>query len=155
MTINLWRNTSPTNSVTKELIEIASVEGTLRDASSILDPSIVIELPDETAVASFNYFQIPEFNRFYYVTNVVSVIGATANPAAHLWELHGHVDVLYTYKDSIREQNAVVARQESEFNMYLDDGTFMSYSDPIVQTLTFSNATPFESQEFVLVVAGS
>ena len=65
------------------------------------------------------------------------------------------VDVLMTYADQIKEQTAVIARQAFKRNMYLDDGWFMSYQNPRFKQLYFSNATPFESQEYVLIIAGS
>lgn len=66
-----------------------------------------------------------------------------------------HVDVLTTYADGIKTQTAIVSRQKEKRNMMLDDGWFMAYQNPIIQQKYFSNATPFETQEFVLIVAGS
>ena len=66
-----------------------------------------------------------------------------------------HVDVLKSFADQIRNQTAVVARQEKKYNLMLDDGFFMTYQNPKIQTKLFSVADPFETQEFVLVVAGS
>ena len=142
-------NSSPVNRIDKDLTTVITVTGTLRDGVSILNPEIEIESGlTEDLVGTINYAYIEVFNRYYFVTDIKTEING-------LWIVSMHVDVLMTYKDEIREQNAVVARQEETYNMYLDDGWFMAYQDPYIQTKLFSNPTPFETQEFVLVIAGS
>lgn len=143
-------NKSASNVVDKELeVQTPNLIGTLREGTSIIDPVIVVQAsaPGFHANGS-NYIYVEEFGRYYYITNIVSTYNS-------LWELHCHVDVLMSYKEQIRAQTAIVARQESKYNLYLDDGIFMVYQNPKIQTKFFSNATPFETQEFVLVVAGS
>lgn len=147
--IHFYTNTSNSNVVEKNLLDIYELQGTLRDGASLLDPVFLIEANAPGFHANnVNYIYVEEFGRYYYITNIVSVNYT-------LWELHCHVDVLMSYKDTIKEQTAIVARQEGKYNMYLDDGVFMTYQNPKIQTKLFSNATPFETQEFVLVVAGS
>lgn len=144
-----YRCNSATNVVDKEINQEFSVEGTLRDGSSVIDPVILIEANAPGFHANdVNYLYVEEFRRYYYITNIISTNHT-------LWEIHAHVDVLMSYKDQIRAQTAIVARQESQYNLYLDDGIFMTYQNPKIQTKFFSNPTPFETQEFVLIVAGS
>ncbi len=141
---------SAANVVDKELQkQTPDLVGTLRAGSSIIDPVIIVEANDPGFQANeSNYIYVEEFGRYYYITNIISVNYT-------LWELHCHVDVLMSYKEQIRAQTAIVARQEAEYNLMLDDGIFMCYQNPKIQTKVFSNPTPFETQEFVLVVAGS
>lgn len=147
--IDFFVNASATNVVDKDLTQTSHNLGTLRDGSSIIDPVILLEVEQAGwPYTNANYMYIQEFNRYYYVTNIISVHN-------RLWEIHAHVDVLMSYKEQIRQQTAIVARQESKYNLYLDDGIFMVYQNPLIQTLYFSNEAPFEQQEFVLVVAGS
>lgn len=147
--IVFYRNLSNSNVVSKEIVEIYTLEGTLRDGASLLDPVILVEANAPGFHANhINYLYVEQFERYYYITNIVSVNHT-------LWELHCHVDVLMSYAEQIREQEAIVARQEGKYNMYLDDGIFMTYQNPKVQLKLFSNPTPFETQEFVLIVAGS
>lgn len=155
-----YKNNSAVNVVNKKIEEIVSMSGTLRDRCSIMDPVIIVQLDgNEVWRNGFNYIYIDAFKRYYFVTNIVNVAGALSsatqvNPV-NLWEIHAHVDVLMSFKEQIASQKAVVARQETKYNLMLDDGFFMSYQNPKIQTKLFSNATPFETQEFVLVVAGS
>lgn len=159
--IQLGTNLSSMNVVDKEFSIINTVNGTLRAPSSIIDPVITCICDNNNAWrARCNYAYIPEFNRYYYVTNIVAVDGVldtqSSFPEPHqLWEFHMHVDVLMSFKDQIRAQSAVVARQEEKYNLMLDDGFFMTYQNPKLQTKLFSVPDPFETQEFVLVVAGS
>lgn len=140
---------STSNVVDKELNQEFDVIGTLRAGSSLIDPVLLIEANSPGFHSNdVNYIYIPEFRRYYYITNIIS-----AN--FRLWEIHCHVDVLMSYKEQIRAQTAIVARQESQYNLYLDDGIFMVYQNPKIQTKTFSVEGPFETQEFVLIVAGS
>lgn len=147
--IVLYKNSSPTNKVSKELTSIDTIAGALRDGTSIIDPTILIEPTVQASIiSSANYAYIADFGRYYYITQPASYVNG-------LWMVTMHVDVLQTYANQIRSQNAIVARQEFVYNMYLDDGWFMAYQNPIVQTKYLSNATPFETEEYVLVLAGS
>lgn len=158
--VELGNTSSATNVVDKEFTMYNNPSGYLRKGSSIIDPVIVLQLDNNDVWRkSCNYAHIDAFSRWYYITNIIALHGTaptTSYPSPYqLWEVHMHVDVLKTYANEIRQQRAVVARQEAKFNLMLDDGIFMCYQNPKIQTKLFSNPTPFENQEFVLVVAGS
>lgn len=159
--IELGNTPSSANVVNKEFFLYNDPQGVLKKGTSIIDPVIVI-LCDANEVwrKSCNYAHIEAFGRWYYITNIVAVDGVVETNDQYpqpkqLWEFHMHVDVLKSFADEIKAQTAVVARQESTYNLMLDDGIFMSYQNPKIQTKLFSNPGPFETQEFVLVVAGS
>lgn len=147
--VKLQENLSPSNKVTKNITDIATATGTLREGTNILQPTILIDSQLESDILGrVNYSYIDLWHRYYYVTNItLDVTG--------LWLISMHVDVLMTYATEIKAQNCIVARQERQYNMYLDDGWFMAYQNPIVQTAYFSATAPFENHSFVLVVAGS
>lgn len=147
--VKLQENLSPSNMVSKNVTDIATATGTLREGTSILSPSILIDSQLEADILGrVNYAYIELWHRYYYVTDIsLDVTG--------LWLVHMHVDVLMSYATEIRQQNCIVARQERRYNMYLDDGWFMSFQNPIVQTPYFSVSNPFEGQSYILVVAGS
>lgn len=147
--IELKTNNSPLNFVNKSVVNVMTVTGVLRDGTNIVDPIISIETSvSNDIIGSINYAYIPEFKRFYFITNITSECNG-------IWSLEMHCDVLMSYKDGIKAQNAVVSRQENIRNMYLDDGSFMAYQNPYVFTRYFSEASPFSAQEYVLIVAGS
>lgn len=145
----LYTNSSSTRVVDKELTAILTVSGSLRDGASVLDPEILIETDlSDTQLGAINYMYIQAFHRYYFVTDM-------RMETTGLWLVSGHVDVLMTYRAQIRNQNAIVARQEGVYNMYLDDGWFTAYQKPLVFTHPFSITSPFASHSYVLIIAGS
>lgn len=143
--IILMQNTSPVNKIGKSLSSQLEVVGDLRSETSIIDPVITIEC-DLADLTNCNYMYVPVFNRYYFVNNIRSIRNG-------LVEFSCHVDVLETYKDQIKANSAIIKRQENNWNLYLNDGTFKVYQNPIVITKEFPNG--FNAQEFVLAVAGS
>ena len=144
-TINFYINSSEKNKVDKTLTLISSVSGTLKDATSIIDPVILIE-GDLSSFTGCNYMSIEAFGRSYFVNNIRSITN-------NLFEVSGHVDVISTYKDAIRRNSAIIRKQQHQWNLYLNDGSLRVYQNPQVVTKTFS--TGFTKLEFVLAVAGS
>lgn len=143
--ISLMRNNSDRNVVNKNVNNIMTVNGTLKDSTSIINPVIRIQC-NLSSVTGCNYIYIPEFDRYYYVNDITSITN-------DIVEFSCHVDVLYTYSSQIRSNTAIVRRQENQWNLYLNDGTFRVYQDPKVVTKAFPSG--FNTQEFVLAVAGS
>ena len=142
--ILLQTNNSERNRVTKDLRNITTVYGTLKEETSIIDPVIKIEcaLAD---VKSCNYLTIADFGRSYFVNNIRSIRNG-------LVEFSCHVDVLSSFADEIKANRAIIRRQENDWNLYLNDGTFKVYQNPEVLTKAFPAG--FTTQEIVLAVAG-
>lgn len=143
MNIILYRNTSPPNYLDKSLISVDTLDGNLREPTSIIDPTIVIERSTPTG---FNYVEIPAFNRYYFVTGISSI-------SNNLVAVSCHVDVLMTYKSEIRSCPAVIRRQENAFNLYLDDGIFKSYQNSKHKIISFPYG--FTDYSYVLALAGN
>lgn len=144
-TVALQNNASPKNQLDKSVSGVLSVSGTLKDGTSVIDPVILVQAPLSTLVNA-NYMTIAAFGRSYFITDIRSI-------REGLVEVSGHVDVLSTYASGIRGNRAVIYRQENDWNLYLDDGTFQVYNNPSVLTRPFPSG--FSSLEFVLAVAGS
>lgn len=142
--IVLQKNNSENNRVTKSVDTILTVSGVLKEETSIIDPVIKIEC-DLATVTTCNYLSIPAFGRSYFVNNIRSIRNG-------LVEFACHVDVLSSFASQIRENSAIVKRQENSWNLYLNDGTFKVYQNPNVLTKAFPSG--FTTQEFVLAVAG-
>lgn len=143
--ITLMRNDSEINRLSKFTVALTTVTGTLKEQTSIIDPVIKIQA-DLSSLTNCNYMYIPEFNRYYFVNDIKAITG-------NIIEISGHVDVLSTYAAEIRNNTAITRRQENNWNLYLNDGTFRVYQDPKVITKAFPSG--FSTQELVLAVAGS
>lgn len=146
MTITLMQNESEPEKIGKSLATIATLTGSFKSETSIIDPVILISGAVSTpALVQSNYMYIPDFMRYYFIRNIRSI-------RTTLWEISAHVDVLETYKEPIKAQTAVIRRQENRFNLYLDDGIFRVYQNPSVITKKFPQG--FTDQAFILSVAG-
>lgn len=141
--IVLQINRSDDHVLSKDIADITTKTGNLKANTSILNPVITFSgnIPTEC-----NYMTISEFGRSYFVTDVRSV-------GANLFEVSAHVDVLSTYASQIRELDAIVARQQNKWNLYIDDGTFKIYQNPLLTIKEFPNG--FTNESFVLAVAGA
>lgn len=143
--ITIMVNNSEPNRVDKDLSTILSLSGTLKQETSLIDPIIRIEC-NLSDVAQANYMHIPSFARYYYIRNMRSI-------STNIVEFTCHVDVLMSYKNAIRANTGIVRKQENEWNLYLNDGSFRVYQNPNVLTKAFPSG--FSRQEFVLAIAGS
>ena len=111
LTLILYDNKSEKNRVIKDITYIDTLSGTLREQSSIIKPSITCEYDK---VPDFNYVQIPNFKRYYYVNNITSV-------SHNIWRIDLSVDVLMSYYISLRELSGIVKRQENSYNNMIID----------------------------------
>lgn len=145
MTITLGINSSENNKLDKSVATVATLEGTLREKTSVSDPVIVVELPSFDTIP--NYMSIPAFNRKYFITDIVAVNNK-------LFEIHAHVDVLSSFKSQIRTNKAIVLRQENKNNLYLADANFHVYQNPTITTQTFPNGFDPSNASYILAMAG-
>ncbi len=143
--ISLQINNSERERLSKSVNNIITVSGVLKEETSIIDPVIMIEC-DLNAVKNCNYMTVPAFGRSYFVNNIRSIRNG-------LIEFSCHVDVLSSFASQIRGNTAIIRKQENDWNLYLNDGSFKVYQNPNVLTKAFPSG--FTTQEFVLAVAGS
>ena len=144
MQINLYKNLSEVNTIGKTLTEESVRTGTLKDGCSVLSPSVVLTGEN---LSGFNYAYIPQFSRYYFIKEITSV-------KSGLWEISMRVDVLETYKDSIKANTAILKRQEKIWDMYINDEKFKAESTNKTATIMFPQ-NHFNTVNFILTVAGS
>lgn len=146
-TVKLCHNNSPVEKINKNIDAGIDITGcVLKDETSILKPTI--RILTNQSIYTYNYMYILEFERYYFIDDIVSVNN-------NKWEVSGHVDVLETYKNSILSQTAVVKRQQNNYNLYLNDPDFMTYNYDMIQTKKFSESAFNKVLNYVLVVNGS
>lgn len=146
LTVKLHHNSSPDNKIGKQLDAGLTMNCVLKEESSILKPTIIIEAA--TPPITYNYMYIQELQRYYFIDDIVSKNNK-------IWEITGHVDVLQTFQNGILAQDAVIRRQQNKYNLYLNDPDFMTYNYDQLQTLYFSNTGFLKTLSYVLVVNGS
>lgn len=144
ITVKAFKYNSPNFFINKDLIDVATYTGNLKEESSVLDPEFEIESAND--LSQVNYIWITDFHRYYYVTNITSVTN-------RLWRFTCHVDVLMTYKPQIKAHEAVIARQEGLYNLYLNDSeTFKVLQKRKIVQKNFPNG--FSGSSYVLLFMG-
>lgn len=145
MEIKTYTNNSDPFTVNKDLTVVSTYTNCeMKEDSSIIDPVFLLS----GAVSSFaavNYVYVASFNRYYYVRNIES-------EGNGMVRLTCHVDVRMSFKGEFLELPAVVSRQEENYNLYLDDGSFMTYANPHVVTREFPSG--FATPCYLLTLAG-
>ena len=91
------------NKLNKTLNNTLHIEGTLRNETSILNPSIIIE---GDYVGFYNYMYIPQFDRYYFITDIESIRN-------DLWRISATVDVLMSFKDSLLSCPIILSNTET------------------------------------------
>lgn len=145
-TITLYTNNSRDNERNKNLTSIQEMTGTLKEKSSIIDPVIMVQYVG--TLKDCNYMYIPEFGRYYFVNDIVVV-------RDQLHEIHAHVDVLSSAGANLDTCAGIVRRQENDWNLYLDDGVFKAYSNPLIVQKSFPSGFNTANATYILAVAGS
>ena len=145
MELILYTNKSNDKVVTKNITSLITLNGTLRDNCSIINPVITVEAINNSIAASCNYAKIADFGRYYFVNDIIFT--------GKLYEIHMHVDVLSSFQTPLKSLEGVIGRSESQYNLYLQDGYFKAYQNPYIEIKQFP--TGFTEQCYVLSVAGS
>ncbi len=145
MEIQFFVNKSEPNKLNKELLQGDIFNGTLRDECRIETPSILIE--SDSTLTSYNYFYIPEFNRFYFRTSITSV-------RKGLWRVTGRTDVLMSFKEAILTFDAILKDSENiGANNYLAGNQWVDLVKTKTDIITFPYGLS-NNGEFILITAG-
>lgn len=125
MNVYLYNNTKRLNSTKTPPTAVDTLSCVLKDNCSFLSP--VLRIKAET-LPTFNYFKFED--RYYWLTDLVSV-------ANNLWEIHGNVDVLTTFRGHIFNTSAFVL-YDSTPNTQLPDSRLGIETDCDTYTATAS-----------------
>lgn len=141
MNFTLYQNTSEPNRVGKSISPVASLNGVIKDTTSVTDPVIEVQLD---VYPSANYAYIPEFNRYYFITDIEIETN-------QLYLIHCKCDVLQTYASQIRACEATLSRQEQLYNLYLPDDKLPTYQDTFTITNLLNGSSSFANAGYVLL----
>lgn len=145
MNIQFYYNQSDERTINKQLISGISIEGVLRNESSVINPSILLEL---SAPISYNYCYIPVWQRYYFVKNVTSVRN-------NLYMVDLQVDVLMSFRNDISNYKIVINKQTEIANSdeYIDDNSLVANSIHFTRIINFTRGFN-DSPEYILITAG-
>ena len=117
MNITLYKNSSPSNKVTKNLgskKDLGDACALIHD-TSVTHPTIMVGgFKKVTDFSDYNYCYISQFNRYYYINDIV----ASKNGYVTMYL---ECDVLMSFKSDILNSTQLVTRQKNKGKMYLAD----------------------------------
>ena len=146
MNISLYKTNSEKNVVYKTITnEVNFSNVTFKNPTEILNP--VITLSTAIDVESYNYCYIPEYNRYYYISNIVSVVNG-------LWSLNLSVDVLMSFKQYFANFDVILKRSQTVYNKYINDGEIITEADNIISTFKFPQTPLSKQMYFILTTVG-
>jgi hypothetical protein len=150
-TANFYVNHSDKLKVEKNLSQVITDKTiTIIEPVDIFNP--VIKLSKEIGSLSFNYLYISDFNRYYFVTEPPTW-------REGFYEVKLHCDVLMSFKHSFYTKHAIIKRNSSRYNLYLNDDHMKIYNYPYYQTLNMAcvEGTPFNMarNEICLALVGA
>ena len=99
MNILLYKTTNANNDLNKTISDKVELVGALREASSVIAPSILIQ----SNPIGYNYAYIPEFGRYYYIKNITAF-----RKGAYIVDLK--CDVLMSFREEILHMSGIVSR---------------------------------------------
>ena len=147
MQIILYKNTRPSRNVARTLNSPLTLTGEPRSADTldILNPEIVIQY-NSAVLSGYNFCYISAFGRYYFI-NDFRITGKSIM-------LSMHVDVLYTYRNSVLNSQCIAERSSSNYELMLEDTAVSAVAGYDI----FSRSLPYEFRpdmgRYVLAVAG-
>ena len=146
MDIVLYVNSSEKQAINKIISSGDTLTGALRDESSVINPSFLIQYTNPSA---YNYCYIAEFGRYYFITDIVSV-------RTNLWRINCTVDVLMSFKTQILNLNVTVSdvsSGESPDETYINGEQWQTTVKTKTDIVSFSNGL-LDSGEYILITSG-
>lgn len=102
ITVNFYKISDEKNKIQKTLgAEISVKTCDVYDLSSVISPQFVLDY--SAVLLNCNYVYVPEFHRYYYITNI-------STESAKRMVISCQEDVLMTYKDKILATDILLAR---------------------------------------------
>lgn len=144
MDIILYVTDSEKHAIFKTLSSGLTLSGSLRNESSIINPTILIEADNPS---SYNYAYISEFGRYYFITDIVSV-------RTGLWRISLSVDVLMSFQSQILNLDVVISD-----NTFPDEETYVNGEQWKSTVKTKTDVINFpsgllDSGEYILITSG-
>lgn len=149
MEINLFTCNAERNRIDKSayLTNRFVLSGSFRASTSALNIEVDVEKTNPVKY-DYNYMYIEEFNRYYYIDDIVSI-------RTNVWTIKASVDVLMSFKTDILKSSAIIDKVETESvaNLYLDDGSFVMDTRKYNEIKEFPNGFN-DSGSYILICAG-
>ena len=146
MDIILHVNSSERQAINKSLDSGTTLTGSLRNESSVINPSFIIEHENPSG---FNYCYIADFGRYYFITNITSI-------RAGIWKIDCSVDVLMSFKTDILNLDVIVSDLsvgESPTETYMQGEQWSTTVKNKTDIINFPSGL-LDDGEYILITSG-
>ena len=146
MQVELCQNLSENNIINKTVTVVDTASCTIKGPLSVENPVLILDYDSD--LQDINYIRIADFERSYYITDIVNLTG-------HRYQITCKSDVLESFKQAILGLTAIIDKQQGagSVNMYLDDGSYMVENKEFNSVINFSNGFN-ATGEYILITAG-
>ena len=147
LTVKLYHNNSPVEKIGKDLTDEHIISDVLlKQNTSVSQPILVLNSAQD--IYEYNYMYIPDFERYYFRDDIISVHN-------NIWEISAHVDPLQSFKDDILNNEAILENTEVvNINKYLQDpDVFVTNCKHKTDIINFPSGL-LDTGEFILITAG-
>ena len=144
VTVTFMNNSSDNNVIDKAVSTVSTADCALKDPTEMVNP--VLRVASDVITSGVNYCYIASLRRYYFVRNKRQM-------TAGMVEVDLHVDVLMSFKESIRQATALVEVTGNAVNPYIESDIWT----PDVRRTT--HVKKFESgfnhdPKYILITAG-
>ena len=148
MTIKTYRFLGDSRKVDKTLHSVSTYSNAaIVGDMSIQTPTILLQLNSFTDVINFNYIQIPELRRYYYV------VETTIKEDGYV-QIKCRVDVLKSFKNDILASTQYIDRQQNKCTYQLPDDMYNIKSNRNLTIKNFGNVIIEPNANFILQTSG-
>lgn len=146
MQIRFFKNNSSPETLTKQLSNPVTLNGSVKGELNIIEPAILVD----TDISEYNYMYIPDFGRSYFIN------GCEIIRTGHYLIRNPHVDVLGSFASYIKANRVIIDKTESSSlkNEYINDGSYVITDKTIQDKAEFPTGFSATDYQYVLLTAG-
>lgn len=144
VTCNIYVNSSENNKLDKDLTSKVSTTVMFKEDTDLINPYIILDTA--TDITGCNYMQLGD--KYYYIRSIECLPGG-------LYGISGHVDVLMSYRDQIRQQTGLIKRNINQYNRFLRDERVKLNAYEQVKTLKFSGGFSKTLNYYLVAIGGA
>lgn len=139
----IYNNSSEIIALDKSLSSVLSCTLSLKEDVSIENPIVYINT--STDITNCNYLKLEDR---YYFAHVEML------PGGDMYKVVGKTDPLTTFKDQIRNQTAIIGRNQNSYNRFLQDNRVKLNAYEQVKTLEFTSGFSKTMQYYLVAIGG-
>lgn len=150
--VTFYTNKSTPNTIDKNITHPTNSESSFRDPIDIVNPVFTVTdfdrilTPDDDT--GCNYFSIfDNYYRYYFITDVV-ILGNRH------YEIHGHEDVLMTFKSLILNFGNGVIKTTDTLGLYANGGSLIPTCRTLTSVTAFGTGFNPDNPTYILLTAG-